>query len=770
MGMFEQEVLTSPFMRSARDLLLTACLASFATQAVAGTVRLELVLARSSPVTTQPSSVELRAEPRAREGSPGGNERPDGLAFDLEAPGESELDLGPGIWDLTVEAQGLWAAPTSVEVAEPVVSTKLELWRTGELRAAAAAAENEDAPTALVVQFQPAPSGRDQPTGTAECVVRDELWSCEVPATTLDLRFQSPGWVQQYRWDVRVPAGGTRSLGELRFHRGAAVIGWVVAEGERAVDDTRVHLTPRSVVQHRSSVSGARIETMRLAAVTNSRGFFQIEGVPPGEYVLEAYKEPFAPTRVSVRVLRDQVTEVSDPPLVLREPQAVEIFVDPPLTPNGDRWRALWMQIDKGSSAIASQLEFEIPESGAWKLEDVPPARYLLTLGPAGSEQRWYQEEIEVGEAQPALFVTLPVTAVRGSVSFGDDPIAAELFFGRENGPVAVALAADAEGRFEGYLPREGMWELDVVSEEPAVRRSFQNVEVVQRAGKSWAELELRLPKTALRGVVVDEASILAADAIVTVQSLDEVVAAVRMKSDDTGEFEVLGLPPGRTSVIAEDTRGREQLYSQEVEVELDDDGTPSKVRLVLRPELRIRGRVVDGDRGVPGARIKAEPVQLHGLPLFPEISDAQGFFEVHVPSQTRELVLSVGAPGFAFRFLRLPASVEEPVVVPVSQTSGTLRIRLPEELDRTLWSSPDLYLHHGGATESLGYLLSWASFNDQLPPDDGLIVLPRMEPGDYVACLLPFGERFANAQSAPEDRRCTGGYLPAAGELEIFF
>ncbi len=669
-------------------------------------------------------------------------------------------------------AEGFWAKPELLNVEEDPTAVQLGLWRAGFLQAEVHRLGNEELPTSIVARFQPATTSDSEtpgPSGRVECPRQNRTWRCPVPAALLDLRLSTAGYGSQYRWDVEVPPAGTVDLGKLSFRRGFAVIGWVVTEGAHAAaGTTQIQLTPRLAAPQRSTPERVRIGRTSLSTTTNRRGFFELYDVPAGQYVIEATQKPFAPARATVEVLADQVTEIRDPPLILRAPRTFEAVVDPPVAPSGELWQIDLVEIDRSSTTIAVFDFGMVPQDGVWRAEGVPPARYRLTLGLPG-EASWFSRELEIPPDQEPLFVTLPVVEVRGTVYFGEDPLAATLWFGRKNHPVSVPLSSDADGRFQGFLPRDGMWDLDVIGEEPSFQRSLQNVEVTRRHGRSYAEIELRLPNTILTGVVVDERAFLVTDAIVTAQSLDEIVPATRLKTDEAGSFEIYGLPSGLTSIVAEASRHGQDLYSDEVQVDLTGD-RPADVRLILQPALRIVGRVVANGRGVPGARIKAEPSQVFGLPIFTDSTTTDGAFELRLPATTQDYFLSVAAPGFGFRFFRVPVATEQPVIVPVTKASGSLVIELPDSVDRRLWNAPGVFLYHQGALESLGYLLFWAAFNGQQNGDaQQRLLIPGMEPGEYRACLIHSSRRLAVLEGG-SDETCVTGYLPHAGQLELSF
>ncbi len=708
--------------------------------------------------TLTPEPVATLTATRQQVGS-GEAENALGHSLELDLAEEHVLNLEPGLWHMRLEADGLWAEPILLDVRNDGESTAaFELWPASTVKGSLAIPRGHDAPEALAASIatqEELGSSGFSPVSSVECPVDQGTWSCLLPARTLDLRLAAAGFVARYVWGVKPPAGGVLDLGEIELEPGASVMGWVLAETGSPVEDARVELRPRARRPINPAVE-ARIGAMRLSGATDERGFFQIGPLPPGEYAVEAKSPPFAPARSFVRVA-EPAEQIVDPPLVLRLPQPVEIYVEPQLTPASAPWVIEVARLDDDSQTIAVFEDGVVSMGGWWRHDGVPPGRYRVSLGPE-SRQWWFSEEIEIEQASSPIYVEMPVVEVRGTVSLGDEPVEGELLFG------AVALASDAEGRFEGFLPRPGSWRIKVSGSRPEVERSVEGIRVEPRPGKSYAELEIVLPDTRLEGKVVDRRRLPVEGAMVTAQSLDEIVPAVRVRTDPEGEFEVRALPEGLATVIAEADDGNERWYSPELEVNLED-GEAAKVQLVLRKEMRLRGRIVDGGRGVPGARIKAEASHIRGLPLFVEHSDAEGRFEVRLPGDTRDLTLSVGAAGFGFRLLRVQADPDQPLVVPLSPAAGTLVVETPE-LEHGAWDAPRIFILHQGAVESLGYLAAWARFQQEPRTEPGRLVIPSMAPGEYSACLIDYKHRFLAGNEGAGT--CVHGFLADYGELSL--
>ena len=306
-----------------------------------------------------------------------------------------------------------------------------------------------------------------------------------------------------------------------------------MAEDGGGVDGAHIELLPSSAVQQRDEAARSRIETLKLSTAANLRGFFQLEAVRPGDYVLTATREPQASARVTVRVLEGQATEVADPPVVLRLPRTLEIFVDPPSPPGLGLWTAKLLQMDSRSNVMETFADTAITADGAWLVEGIAIGTYSLSIASANGD-RWFQQLLEVEADPQPVFITIPAIEVRGSVKLGEEPLSARLVFGGKYGALSVTLATDEEGAFAGLLPRAGVWEIEAEVSDPPIKKRMQK-EVTD-----GEDLEIVFPDTRVQGTVVDEQGRNVGRAIVKITNLEEPGGASNPWTDERGQFEVV--------------------------------------------------------------------------------------------------------------------------------------------------------------------------------------------------------------------------------------
>ncbi len=753
-----------------RSLLPLLLLTGLAEPSLSTPVALSLRLANPAPAQT-PVVMTLTAHQASTASET--NKK----SWQVDVPGEVDLELEPGTWRLAVEHGDFWARAWTITLGEQPQEGTLRLWPVAHLAGRWQVADPaEGPPVHLLARFQGAPQPPSAPaadlTGEAPCKISGDAWTCKLPAgAALDVRLEAEGFINHYFWGLELAAKETRQAGLLAFKRGAEVAGWVVSEDPAVkVEGTRLQLSPRSAGSALEPKQAERWTAVTLEVMANDRGFFHLAGVPPGAYLLEATKAPLAPARASVRVLPNQLTMVANPPLTLAPPLKLQIYIDPPVTPQGVPWKVEWSQVDRGSAPLAPTRTSHAALDGSWVEAGWAPGKYFLRiLDDAGAV--WLGEVItlESGADPSPLLLELPTIEVRGRLLLGDQPLLAELSFGGAPGYESVSFASDALGTFRGLLPKAGTWLVEISAAEPRVRRERLEVVVEEKPGQAFAELSIELPATRLQGTVVTEEGMLVPGALVTVFSSAKGGASTEDEASDTGAFEMWGFPPGVYALIAEHgSASGEVFFSDQVQVELEEDRQPSPVRLELRREIKVRGRVLAATGAVPGALIKAEPLDMPSFPLLPRHSDASGSFAVSLPAAASRVFLSVAPPGFAFRMLALEArALKEPLDVPVSTEMGTLVFELPAGLDQHTWGGVKVLVQHGSAQELLGYLLHWASLNG-VAADGQRVVVPAMEPGDYSACIAPLTQRAAVLLGSLSAVPCASGYLSPSGELTL--
>jgi hypothetical protein len=361
--------------------------------------------------------------------------------------------------------------------------------------------------------------------------------------------------------------------------------------------------------------------------------------------------------------------------------------------------------------------------------------------------------------------VELPLRFVQGTVKLGMLPLQCQLSFSTRDG-ARVVLHAGAEGDFEGTLPGAASFNIEIAAERPCVRRTLVNVSVAESG-----EMQLSLPETWLDGRVVDAERRPQAAAIVTVRGMEAGAAesSVQVRSDETGMFELRGLPPGLVVASADTpTKLQSDLYPVQLK-----EGETAQVELVARERISFRGRLFSQatSEPVPGARIKAIPttalVHHAGISTTTE-SDAEGRFELNLVSGTREVDVVIMAFGHSLDMQRVAFDPGKPVALRVPAAGGTLAVEFDPPWEQQDRAAPVIALVHNAARESLNYVIgSWARPHGA--PFDALplsrVALPSIAPGEYQVCVTDWAS-LRQSMFGPE--RCARGTVPPAGEATV--
>lgn len=706
-------------------------------------------------VQGKPVSGTLRFVHQAGGGS--GTTPLDPLEFPFEAPGQKELPVpSDKAWQVELLSEGYWSEPQAVPAGNRMEEVRLRLFPLGHIRGKLVRPDTGALPSSVTVGVQ---STANQPgkgealDATITCPVREGALDCPIPAGRVDLRLRAEGFTPLYLWDLNLPARESRDLGRLRLQRGASVVGWVQDEDGKPASGVRVELAPNHVGSALSIVVSRELERMKLEAKSNEKGFFQLTDVSPGRYVLRASKDGFAPVRVQpVDVRPDLEAEVIEK-LRLARPVVLEVTVDPPFEPYGKPWEIELLRRSSPSEQPTDRIAGKISREGTWRSPGIPPGTYELgILGDLGT--RWHSESLEIEPGEPPLHVEIPVLRIKGTVSIGDEPFPATVWLGHEGRN--LRFDTDVDGSFEGLLPEEGTWRVELRSTEEGWRIYLDPVEI-KPPGKNLAEVKLEVPDTRLAGEVVDPSGRPVPGASVGFFS------GQRKSSDDRtnedGEFETRGLLPGPLIVSAR----HEMLESESVLVQLAEGVENPRLRLVLRGSRIVEGRVVSQTGAVPGARVMAWPL-LAGSPgqsIAEYVTGPDGSFSLEVWGESALLNVLVLAPGHALRMTTMLAEPGHKPEIAVDSQGGTLVFELSE-------GGPLPLLVRNGVFIPLQLLDSWVNAQRARSKDPRRIVVPQMEAGPYSLCAGAGVVSSLQQGGEPPAARCVSGVLSPYGELVL--
>ncbi len=676
------------------------------------------------------------------------------------------LLLPPGTkWEASGEIPGFWVQRKIVAVGAPGHPTKLILdpWPLGKIAGMVKVKdEGVPLPKKMVVKTLALPAFLNRPgvpMGVMDCPVDDKgAWTCSLPAATFDLVVAAQGFIPHYRWAVPVSAGKTSALGAVVLERGSSIVGWVAVEGGQI--DTAQFAARLAVLPSSGASLGSAAEFERTAAEGGVRkdGFFQMTGVAPGTYTLELRQPGYSPIRVSpIRIDPGAETFLGEP-LVLRRPVEVELEIHPSLDWVGQPWRARIVRL--GEQRISPTVfEGSVEPTGRLTVPGQSSGRFGVSI--QDSLGNWlHDSEHTVDASVPGpLLIDLQLFTVEGRVRLGSEPLEAVLWFGGSHGATSARMESDAEGRFHGVLPREGIWRLEIEAALPGFP-TWTRADV--QAGESGkANLEVVVPDTRIFGRVVDEQGKPVSAADVTAQS--ETVDLLGT-TDGAGGFELRGLPEGPVWLAAESSsRTSERVFAVLVE-----GNAAGPVELRLRPTRRLAGTVVSPRGPVAGSQVMILARTPDGGGAI-STSDASGRFEADLPVAVSRIAAIVSAPGFALRAFDTVVQ-ENDLSLQLTEEAGSLELLLPLTGDEVQRENLILAVYQNGVPLPMSVLGRWAYDHGQPKGGiDGAFRVPEVAPGEYRACLIPREmEILVPWSPAPQGGGCDSGLLAPGATLSL--
>ena len=388
--------------------------------------------------------------------------------------GDSELflDLDSDLrWKLSVDAPGCWAQAVDISAHDERQRLEMPLQPAGMIRGELFLPSGDAAPDQVTVSFQSvaAEKGRGQPEFTkltAPCPVQVGVWRCWIPAGRLDLRLEAEGFVPHYIWDLDLGARETLHLGRFQLERGASLIGWVMAPAGEVSDQEPIVV--RLLQESLGAPPDSRLQISESRAAVSPRGFFQLRNMPLGTYALVVGTDSgFSPRRVGPIHIGRPMEYAVEEPIVLEELAFLEVFIDPPSDPYQEPWTvglSTWLPQSTFFTRVASS---PATPGGYWSKEGLETGVYLLEIEDSQGAH-FYRKELDAVSGMAPLEIQIAQVFVKGTVSVGDEPIAAALRFMDPDSGRHVSFTAGEDGHFEGFLPTVGLWNVRLQQEDHA--------------------------------------------------------------------------------------------------------------------------------------------------------------------------------------------------------------------------------------------------------------------------------------------------------------
>jgi len=686
--------------------------------------------------------------------------------LELEAPWIGELEIPfPLPWRVAIQSpDGYWAAEHHVnsedELNSPLV---LQLLPAGFLEARLISPGHDDLPENAKLQLRPSPS--PSPEGETASflelrplgLIEGGTWRIQVPAGHFDVRLAVGDFVPVYAWNVDVAPGETTDLGLLRLEKGASVAGWVavVGGGSEVEAGVGVELVPRSFGNPPRGAEARRVELRAHRTQANERGFFQISGVSPGGYGVRAHREGFVLTEEIALEIRDAVETTLADPLVLEPLAELELYLDPPLDLRGEPWNVELLREEADCLVLQEVAEGTVSSAGFWHRAGLEAGSYRVAVRDS-RQAVWFEGHRRLAHGDGPWIVELDVVPIQGRVRLGEEPLEATVVFGTTQGRPSLHFETDEEGFFEGALPREGEWAIEVLPAHDADRiQAAESVSVEHESGQRAAYVDVELPDTAVRGIVRERAQPVEGAGVLAIRHEARLKRREAMiATDEDGHFELRGLSPGTIALRAKHL-GKSSDW---VVVEIVEDLEAPEISLDLEERFEVAGQVISAaGQTVAGAHVIFLPAATPPDLASPEkvVTQADGSFSLELSERFAQADLIVAAPGWPMhlgRYVFDPVN-PRPLAITLAPHGGDLiteETRFNPAGDNVVLP---LVLHHDGAELDIRWILRFIDPR-KIESSEATLVFRGLESGDYSLCR--------------RGGSCAAGYLAPATELNL--
>ena len=703
-----------------------------------------------------------------------------GSAAPVEAEGSSvgaTLNLADGIWQIQPSVPGYWSPGAEIAVPGQVPDgVHVALWPAASLHGELVTAGGEPLPQNLEVQLSAAQGLSHQPTAmagntqiarpshaTMRCRITTGMWNCLGPAGLFDVRLQTAQYTPRYLWGVSLKATETTDLGRTVLRQAPSVFGRAVRQdGSDPPAPCQAILLPD--LERRGGPDPEANEprsNKTFSVPLTPRGYFQIVGVLPGRHMLAVECQAASGLR-ELRIQEDGETRI-DPALRLEE-LTLDVTITPKVDPAGQPWKLAvtataphFRRIANGDTASAD---------GRWARRGLMAGDYhVVVTGSNGAV--WLQRDFKLRANGGPLALRVGSVRIAGRALLSSQPVRARLVFSNNASGESATLDTDESGRFHGLLPvaqtpQESTWTVQARIAQPPVTQRLLDIKVPPGVGGAEAWLDLDFPAVPVRGSVVSTDGKPQPNVQVTFE--DSAGVRTTTGTDDAGRFEMSDLPAGKYTAVADSPAGASDRTPFEVA-----DGGGNELKLVLNPYKRLAFYVVSSNGPVEDATVQVWIAP--GVPRAFVRTDSEGKFEVSLPPGITELGLTIGAPGYALKLVRLQIPSEEndsrdARTITLDTSAGTLvlNFQLPSR-DRE--DTATLYLVHNRAIQDARTIVGWGANRGGATANEPATI-DSIEPGDYALCRVdPTNVALLWSGPLPANR-CSKGSLDESRTLTL--
>lgn len=560
--------------------------------------------------------------------------------------------------------------------------------------------------------------------GYLPCSYQGSVYSCVAPGGRWDLRFFVPEHAPRYFWDVVVTPGVVKNMGNSILEPGSSLAGFVVTNHDQPEGFTVEALAQPGLFPGEVATEGSRSELPLYRAETDHRGLFQLRGLGPGSYRLRVFKNAVPAVFAGpFRVVEKTEFLLTNPIEANGARMAVQI--EPPLDPYGEAW-SLEIRSHQADSREWNQLDSgPANKGGSWSTDKAQPGSFELNILDSRAN-RWLRQDLGWAAGDPPLWIEVPRLPVKGYVRRGDDGVKGAVVFGTNYGARSLRFELGEKGAFEGFLPEGGAWPVELLlGGDEAQSRFLGTFKLEKRPGKSYAELDISLPDTLLKGKVRLAGKPIAEAMVTVFRTRPKLRRDAFSATNEDGSFEIAGLEPG--SLIARATHTHH--VSEWLPVELSEKNEV-ELEIEVEPKKNLAGQVYWQGGPVPGASIMVVPSTWSGgVRELPRATTSfGGSFEIGLSPKTGAVLVLATVAGFdlAFAGVSLHSQPWPPVMLELRQDGGELEIHGGRELG-------ELELQTSAGSLQIKELLPFVM--DRLESADDGLIIKGWPAGHYAIC-----------------------------------
>ncbi len=203
---------------------------------------------------------------------------------------------------------------------------------------------------------------------------------------------------------------------------------WTSVEGGTiSPGKCKAKLLPQIAAGGGDPAATSRLRNLETIAKVSETGFFQIEGVAPGTYVLEVTQEGLAPARViPVEIWPDSETALRQS-VVLRPPVTIEVSIAPALDLSEQPWNVAVLRASEYSASFDTAPVFDA-EAGADGHVSIPgqaPGTFSVIVVDSEGNKVFFDHHVLVRDAADAVInIEIDYLALKGLLTFRDEPLA----------------------------------------------------------------------------------------------------------------------------------------------------------------------------------------------------------------------------------------------------------------------------------------------------------------------------------------------------------